>query len=310
MGVNEPKEPEPTRAGLSSDAPVPTAAPSARAAAVLAKIGPEAMKQYRVDVCYHGTFALRWARDDYVASLGGHRPGPGHIPAFVDLPGSELERGLERDARACTAAVALRDTVDFGDIDTAIAVCAPFALELAKHMNTARKYYRSGEHANDGFARGGELHDAMIAGFKQLDALHDRLGAAIAARRKSHPPNVSDEGERVGRAAIEDARTVLLRAVAPQLDGKAFDAAVRQLGKSAQASRAWESSNPNDPWSQIVNAPLEAFRALVEAPRPPGARRLDSPAVYQMVRAFVFLIETRQRAITRIALRKPNGGKP
>src|SRR5262245_46806496 len=63
IGVNEPKEPEPTRAGLSSDAPVPAAAPSARAAAVLAKIGPEAMKQYRVDVCYHGTFALRWARD-------------------------------------------------------------------------------------------------------------------------------------------------------------------------------------------------------------------------------------------------------
>src|SRR4051812_45520803 len=40
----------------------------------MAKIDPQAMKDYRLDICHYGTLSLRQARDAYFASLGKEEP--------------------------------------------------------------------------------------------------------------------------------------------------------------------------------------------------------------------------------------------
>ena len=47
-----------------------------------AKIDPQTMKEYRMDVCYFGTQTLRQARDAYLASLGKDEPSEKKIPSF------------------------------------------------------------------------------------------------------------------------------------------------------------------------------------------------------------------------------------
>jgi hypothetical protein len=47
-----------------------------------AKIDPQTMKEYRMDVCYFGTQTLRQARDAYFASLGKDEPSEKRIPSF------------------------------------------------------------------------------------------------------------------------------------------------------------------------------------------------------------------------------------
>ena len=46
------------------------------------KIEPQAMKDYRLEVCYFGTLTLRQARDAYLASLGKDEPSEKKIPNF------------------------------------------------------------------------------------------------------------------------------------------------------------------------------------------------------------------------------------
>src|SRR4051812_27024237 len=78
-----------------SDAPEPQAeVPSASVGAIKQrpnlrgplgggpKIDPQAMKDYRIDLCYYGTFTLRQARESYLASLGKDEPSEKKIPNF------------------------------------------------------------------------------------------------------------------------------------------------------------------------------------------------------------------------------------
>jgi hypothetical protein len=48
----------------------------------MAKVDPQSMKEYRVDVCYFGTLTLRQARDAYLTSLGKDEPSEKKIPSF------------------------------------------------------------------------------------------------------------------------------------------------------------------------------------------------------------------------------------
>lgn len=85
-------------AGCKKDEPVQTqpeaatsttATPSAKgklplrnAMAPVPKIEPQAMKDYRLEVCYFGTLTLRQARDAYFASLGKDEPSEKKLPNF------------------------------------------------------------------------------------------------------------------------------------------------------------------------------------------------------------------------------------
>jgi tetratricopeptide (TPR) repeat protein len=70
-------------------APSATGSPSGKAKlplrnsmAPVPKIEPQAMKDYRLEVCYFGTLTLRQARDAYLASLGKDEPSEKKIPNF------------------------------------------------------------------------------------------------------------------------------------------------------------------------------------------------------------------------------------
>jgi hypothetical protein len=83
-------------AGCKDDPPPPTAEPTSSAEAAnqtrqqpmrnppapVPKVEPQAMKEYRVDVCYFGTLTLKQARDAYFASLGKDEPSEKKIPSF------------------------------------------------------------------------------------------------------------------------------------------------------------------------------------------------------------------------------------
>ncbi|MBK9265236.1 MAG: DUF3829 domain-containing protein [Polyangiaceae bacterium] len=85
-------------AGCKKDEPVqtqPESAPSAAASASakpklplrntmapVPKIDPQAMKDYRLEVCYFGTLTLRQAREAYLASLGKDEPSEKKLPNF------------------------------------------------------------------------------------------------------------------------------------------------------------------------------------------------------------------------------------
>ncbi|AUX40118.1 hypothetical protein SOCE26_015150 [Sorangium cellulosum] len=64
----------------------------------VAKVDPQSMKEYRVDVCYFGTLSLKQARDAYLASLGKDEPSEKKIPSF----GTE-ELMKPADAKAAAA---------------------------------------------------------------------------------------------------------------------------------------------------------------------------------------------------------------
>lgn len=76
------------------DPPAPTAETPASASAVgkarlpthpptpMAKVDPQSMKEYRLDVCYFGALTLRQARDAYLGSLGKDEPSEKKIPTF------------------------------------------------------------------------------------------------------------------------------------------------------------------------------------------------------------------------------------
>lgn len=83
-------------AGCKDDPPPPTPEPASSAAAgnrakqqtmrnapaPIPKVEPQAMKEYRVDVCYFGTLTLKQARDAYFTSLGKDEPSEKKIPSF------------------------------------------------------------------------------------------------------------------------------------------------------------------------------------------------------------------------------------
>lgn len=88
---DEPAQPQP------ETAPSAVAMPSAKARlplrnamAPIPKIDPQAMKDYRLEVCYFGTLTLRQARDAYLASLGKDEPSEKKIPNFGMPPNQPM----------------------------------------------------------------------------------------------------------------------------------------------------------------------------------------------------------------------------
>jgi uncharacterized protein YwgA len=71
----------------------------------MARIDPQAMKDYRIDICYYGTLSLRQARDSYLASLGKSEPSEKKIPNF-GVPASDAAKpGASAAAKPATPPV-------------------------------------------------------------------------------------------------------------------------------------------------------------------------------------------------------------
>jgi hypothetical protein len=324
----------------------------------VAKIDPQAMKDYRLDVCYYGTLSLRQARDTYLASLGKDEPSEKKIPTFgipttpfgaapaasgsasagpaakappappkpsaqpsaapsasaaTPLPAGADRRPdfsvrapHERNARACTAAVALKEPA-MGDVDKAVNDFATFSVELAKDITVAHQYYAHEEYKKDSFAKGKELDKKLREGFAKLDDLQGKLGTALVNWRKEHAIDTSkmEEGEKLSRAAIDDAREAYLLVAFKKADGEAWKAAVEKLDKSVAALKTYADGHATDAWAKIMLAPFEVFTKTLKESKVTADKTFEPEAFLQIVTNFTGLVEARQRALSRATMTRP-----
>ncbi|WP_438008721.1 DUF3829 domain-containing protein [Sorangium sp. So ce321] len=217
----------------------------------------------------------------------------------------------ERNARACTVALSLKDPA-MPDVDAALSEYAPFATELAKNIAAASNYYQREEYKKDSFAKGKELHTKLLADFEKLDAHSDKLGLAVSAWHASHLPDLAkaDEGQKAALTALEDARTLMLTLASKNLDPAAARTQLQKLETSAAALKAHGTTNQTDPWSKIMAPALDNFIRDVKAAEPKLTDKgISSPALYlPVVTSFVSLIEGKHRALSRSLTAKGQPG--
>lgn len=370
-------------AGCKEDPPPPQPEPAASASAkgranlktpvsTLAKVDPQSMKEYRIDVCYFGTLTLKQARDAYFASLGKDEPSEKKIPNFgveeapkpsadaakpagsakaaapavgsakpaapkppavakpsasgkssplaADVSSPQLGKlderkpfnfamraPHERNARACTVAVSLKDPA-MAEVDPVMAEFAPYAVELAKNIAAATTYYQREEYKKDSFQRGKELHKTLVAGFEKLDAQSEKLGAAVVAWHASHPPDLAtaEEGQKVAIAALEDARKLMASLVGKTVDVAAVKAGAQKLDASSEALKTFGTSHQADPWVKIMSPAFDAFsRAVKDADPKLTEKGISDPKLFlPVVTNFVSLIESKHRALSRALIAK------
>ncbi|MEP7121691.1 MAG: DUF3829 domain-containing protein [Byssovorax sp.] len=309
----------------------------------MARIDPAAMKDYRIDICYYGTLSLRQARDSYLASLGKSEPSEKKIPNFgvANADGAKpaaaaaaakpaapaprpaasgapsstppgparpfdfaLRAPHERNARACTASMALKEPAMPG-VDEALAVFGPYSVELAKDIATATSYYQREEYKKDSFAKGLELHKKLLEEFGKLDEQQEKLGAALDTYRKAHAPDPTkiDEGEKITNDTFEDARKVVMALAEKKLDVAAYKANIDKLDKAVEALKTFSSSHAGDTWSKIMAAPFEAF--LRSAKDAKVSEKGVAPEDFlNLVTGFTGLVEARQRGLQRAMITK------
>ena len=210
----------------------------------------------------------------------------------------------ERNARACTASMALKDPAMPG-VDEALAVFGPFSVELAKDIATASSYYQREEYKKDNFAKGLELHKKLIEEFARLDEQQDKLGAALDAHRKAHAPDPAkvDEGEKVTSDTFEDARKIVMVLAAKKVDVAAYKANVDKLDKSVEALKTFSSSHASDTWSKIMAGPFEGFLHAAKDAKI-TEKGVAAEDFLSLVTNFTGLIEARQRGLQRSMITK------
>ena len=347
--------------GCKDDPPPPTPEPSTSAAAnsagkgklalrnpgaTTAKVDPQTMKEYRVDLCYYGSYTLRQARDAYLASLGKDEPSEKKIPSFgssasmvppVKMAGSAdpkpsasagpsagdpmsrkpfdmtMRAPHERNARGCSAAAGLKEPA-MPEVDAALATFGPYAVELAKNIAAAQNYYAREEYKKDKepFAKGKELHKKLVEDFKKLDEQQAKLGEAVAAWRKGHAPDASklDEGQKVMHASFEDART-LIHGVIERKDAAALKENIAKLEKSVEALKAFGTANAADPWAKITAPAFDGFlKAAKEAEAKTSDKGTEVEPFLALVNTFNALIESKHRALTRSLVAKGQTNEP
>jgi hypothetical protein len=301
---------------------------------------PQVMKDFRIDTCYYGTLSLRAARDAYLASLGKDEPSPKKLPSFGaaappphpgapgataapaarppgagsaapgPVPGErrpDLMRGMpyERHSRACSALVVLKEP-PMGDLDAAATAYAPFVVDLAKDITAAQQYYQREEYTKDSFAKGKELDKKLRAEFAKLDETQEKFGAAIEAWRKAHPPDVSkmDDGEKLGRAVLDDARDTYMMMIMKKVDGDAWKGQLDKLDKAITTLRTYGQAHDADPWSKFVIPPVDVFAKSLKEAKPTADKTFDGEAFLGLVNSYVATFDGRQRALARAAMIK------
>jgi hypothetical protein len=298
MGKDEPSAKKIPNFGMAP--PTPAAAASGSAAAAPPKVPPPPPTPPKPAAAVASGSASAAA-----PAVGASATAPS-----VDHKDLAMRIMHERYARSCSSAVPLKEPA-MGDVDAQVAAFAPFAVELAKDVTAAEMYYQKEEYTKDNFAKGKEFDKKLREGFAKLDELSDKLGNAVEIWRKDHPADASkwDEGEKISRSVIDDARTVLMAVVHKKADGEAWKAAVDKLDKSSAALKAFADGHATDNWSKIMAAPVEAFVKVVKEAKVTHDKGFESGAYLQLVSSFSNLLDSKQRAVSR-ALRPPMSPPP
>lgn len=206
----------------------------------------------------------------------------------------------ERNARACTAASAMKDPAMDG-VDAALAELGPFAVELAKNIVTTNAYYQKEEYKADKLAKGKELHKKLVEDFKKFDELYKKLDDAVVAYRAAHPPApTTDKGQSLTATTLDDAAAILTATRAAKVEPEAMKAAIAKLDTDIAALKEFGKSEATDPWSKIMAPALDAYsRAATAALATVGPKGIDNEQFLTLITGMTSLIESRHRAYTR-----------
>jgi hypothetical protein len=295
-----------TKPGAAGAAPAPASPPPPAGAKAGAQ--PPGPKAAAPTALAPGKIPAAAAKPEASAANAAKPPSPTTPPAALPPPLDRrpfdfaLRAPHERNARTCTAALGMKEPA-MGDVDAALAVFAPFAVELAKDITTANSYYLREEYKKDNLAKGKELHKKLLEEFQKLDELQNKLGDALAAWRKDHPLDASkqEEGEKLAYAIFDDARDVLVAVLPKKTDAHATN--IDKLEKSINALKEWSSSHATDTWAKIMVSPSEAFlKAAKEAKV--SNNGVEAESSLGVINSFTSLIEARQRAISRAMIAK------
>lgn len=286
---------------------VPTTAKPATPPATSAPPGSTAAPAAKPSAAPSGAAAAPSAKPSAAPSGAAAAPGAKPTEPMGRRPFDvALRAPHERNARACSVAAGLKDA-PMGEVDTALAAYAPYAVELAKAIAATTTYYQREEYKKDSFAKGKELHKQLTEGFQKLDEMSDKLGAAIEAWRKAHPADQAkmDEGEKLAATAYDDARDLMLAVNIKKANVQAFKDAAGRLEKSAEALKTYAQSHPTDPWGKMMAAPLESLnKAAKEADAKVSEKGVDGDTYLMLVNSFVGVVEQKYRALSRATTMK------
>lgn len=107
-----PPVPDAPLASGKSDPHHPKSDRALRGGMQVPKISPETMKAYRIETCYFGTMAIRLARDNYLASLGGAEPSATKLPSFGEFPNVQLTPTMPAEPDGASAHKTAPGTAD------------------------------------------------------------------------------------------------------------------------------------------------------------------------------------------------------
>lgn len=237
------------------------------------------------------------------------------MPGVVEGGRRPFDMGVraphERNARACSAAAALKDP-PMPAVDDAISQFAPFAVDVAKNIAAAQNYYQREEHKKDGFAKGKELHKKLLEDFRKLDELSGKVGEAIAAWRKDHPASLEklDEGQKHAVTAFEEARTLMLGVADKKIDAAAFKEGVAKVEKASEALKAFGTANATDAWPKIMTPALDTFLKAAKEAEGKMEKGIDPDTYLSLVTSFTALIESKHRALTRSLISRGQTADP
>jgi hypothetical protein len=206
----------------------------------------------------------------------------------------------ERNARACTAASAMKDPAMDG-VDGALAELGPFAVELAKNIVTTNAYYQKEEYKADKLAKGKELHKKLVEDFEKFDELYKKLDDAVIAYRAAHPAAATpDKGQALTATTLADAAAILNATRAAKVEPEAVKAAIAKLDTDIAALKDFGKLEATDPWSKIMAPALDAYsRAATAALATVGPKGIDNEQFLTLITGMTSLIESRHRAYTR-----------
>jgi uncharacterized protein DUF3829 len=316
---DEPKKTAPTAAVPPA---MPEPLPLAPAAPMLGPLGHDgpvlpktALKIYRAEICYFGSFGLLLARDAYWESLNGLMPGPGRVPNFGEypgqqkrkLPGSQIVEPLpfDRHVRSCTSAKAVKEAA-FAKLDPALERYEKYSQALLRTIDDARRYYGRGEQLKDDYKKGLELHETLS---EQLGDLDDEVAAYEKAELSwrptaEMPEDGLDDAGKKARKVVADARALALAALAPVRDAAAIEAAAKKVdaGRDALAALADKDPDampPGGPFAQMLVPRLEKL-AVAAREAAAASGKLSRVQKYVVANAMAEVLEGEQIAWSRL----------
>lgn len=194
------------------------------------------------------------------------------------------------------------------EVDAALGEYAAFAVELAKLISTTNIYYAKDDWKNDKLAQGKVLHKKLLEAFGKLDAMNDKLGAAVLAWRTAHPADLTkmEEGEKVAMPSIDAARAIVVLLGPAKKDLESFKQNEAKLATALEPLRAFAKAHEGDVWARVLLPVLEDVAKRAKEAEPKLTEKgLEADPFLALVASYVTVLEARQRAHMQAV-----GGRP